>query len=119
MGLAHLSTRRSEYKRTEQTVPLEHEVAGPDAALDAYRGERVELEAVAQHVEETRLLGLDVEVGCRHFERHGVSRLAQLLRQVAADQQQHVVEAAVCAQDLAAAFSGLDQGLLVEIAEDG
>src|SRR5680860_962722 len=55
-------------------------VARPDAALDRRGGELVEFQAVGQHLEESRLLALHVEVGCSDFQRHGIGRLAQRLR---------------------------------------
>ena len=102
----------------DSAIRLEHHIARSDASLDAGRGERVKLQSVAQHLEKARLLLLHVEIRSCHFECHGISRLAQFLRQVAADQQEHMIEPAIGAQDLAAALGRLDQVLLVEIAED-
>jgi hypothetical protein len=98
---------------------LEHDVARPDAALDAGGGELVELEAVAQHFEKARLLWLYLEVRGGDFERDRISRLAELLRQRALDQNKDAVEPAILAQDAAASLGGLDQPFLVEIGEDG
>ena len=110
-ALWQFMTARFEWERPSMASPapvtapkqgLEHQIAGPDAAFDAGGGELVEIEAVAQHLQKARLLRLHVEIGGGYFERHGIGRLAQLGRQVAADQHEHVVETAVGAQNLAA-----------------
>ena len=74
-------------------------MAGAGPTLDGSRRQHVEIEGVAEHLQEAEFLLLDMEIGRRDLDGEGVGGLVEFLRQRRGDERQHRVEAVVVLEE--------------------